>query len=52
MLLTATLIGGVGALLSYAGGARVPNAIITGGGAFAAAIGILLGLAGFLSRRA
>jgi hypothetical protein len=51
MLLAAVLIGGTGGLLAYAGGASVPNAVLTGGGAFATAIGIQLALALFLAGR-
>ena len=51
MLPTAALVAGTTGLLTYAGGAHVPNAILAGGGAFATSICILLALAHFLSGR-
>ncbi|GAA0490664.1 hypothetical protein Ade02nite_23660 [Paractinoplanes deccanensis] len=49
MLLVAALVAGTAGLLAKAGGATVPNAILTGGAAFAGAVGLLLGLAHFLT---
>lgn len=48
MLLTAALVAVIAGLLAFAGGATVPAAILTGGGAFASTIAVLLGLAHFL----
>lgn len=48
ILLTAALIAAVAGLLAHAGGASVPNAILTGGGAFAGTVALLLALAHFL----
>jgi hypothetical protein len=48
MLLAAALVAGAAGLLAYAGGATVPNAILTGGAAFAGTVFLLLGLAHFL----
>jgi hypothetical protein len=44
ILLTATLIAAAAGLLAYAGGAKVPTAILTGGGAFAGTVFLLLAL--------
>lgn len=51
MLLSAALVAVIAGLLAHAGGASVPNAILTGGAAFAGTIGLLLGLAHFLGSR-
>lgn len=48
ILLTAVIVSGAAGLLSYAGGASIPNAILTGGGSFAGAVALLLRLAHFL----
>ncbi|WP_433732509.1 hypothetical protein ACQP2Y_46880 (plasmid) [Actinoplanes sp. CA-051413] len=47
ILLTAALVAVTAGLLAHAGGASIPNAILTGGAAFAGATGLLLGLAHF-----
>ena len=47
-LITAAITGGAAGLLAHAGGTNIPTAILTGGGAFAGAIGLLLALAHFL----
>lgn len=47
ILLTACLIGGVAGVLAYAGDSNVPGAILTGGGAFAGTVALLLGIAHF-----
>jgi len=44
MLLTAGIISGVAGLLSHASGNNVPGAILTGGGAFAGTVGLLLAI--------
>ena len=46
-ILIAIIVGETAGLLSYAGGASVPGAILTGGGAFAGALGLLLALGHF-----
>lgn len=48
MLLTAALVAMTATLLAHAGDADLPNAILTGGGAFAGTVALLLGLAHFL----
>ncbi|MGW4944212.1 hypothetical protein ACWEOZ_21800 [Actinoplanes sp. NPDC004185] len=45
MLLTAGIIGGVAGLLSHAAGNNIPAAILTGGGAFAGTVALLLAIA-------
>ena len=45
MLLTAGIIAGVAGLLSYAAGNNIPAAILTGGGAFAGTVALLLAIA-------
>ncbi|HEY0000743.1 MAG TPA: hypothetical protein VGB74_09840 [Actinoplanes sp.] len=45
ILLTAGIISGVAGLLSHAAGNNVPGAILTGGGAFAGTVGLLLAIA-------
>jgi len=52
MLLTAALVAVIAGLLAFAGGAVVPTAVLTGGGAFAGTIAVLLGLAHFLNGHA
>ncbi len=49
ILLAAALVAGVAGVLAHAGGATVPNAILTSGAAFAGAVLLLLALAHFLS---
>ena len=49
ILLAAALVAGVAGVLAHAGGATVPNAILTGGAAFAGTVLLLLALAHFLS---
>jgi hypothetical protein len=49
MLLTAGIIGGVVCLLSHAAGNNIPAAILTGGGAFAGTVGLLLAIAHYAS---
>jgi hypothetical protein len=46
-LLTAAIVAGVAGLLAAAGGANLPSAILTAGGAFAGTIAVLLALAHF-----
>lgn len=48
ILLIATLIAGITGLLAFAGGAGIPNAILTAGAAFGGTVALLLGLAHFL----
>jgi hypothetical protein len=45
MLVAAAVVSGVAGLLSHAAGNNVPGAILTGGGAFAGALGLLLAVA-------
>ncbi|WP_433789216.1 hypothetical protein [Actinoplanes sp. CA-252034] len=45
ILLAACIIGGIAGLLAHAGGSNVPASILTGGGAFAGAVGLLLAIA-------
>jgi hypothetical protein len=45
MLLCAGIIGGIAGLLSHAAGNNVPSAILTGGGAFAGTVVVLLAIA-------
>lgn len=47
MMLAAGIAGGVAGLLSHAAGNNVPTAILTGGGAFAGTVGLLLAVAHF-----
>jgi hypothetical protein len=49
MLLTAGIIGGISGLLSRAAGDNIPAAILTGGGAFAGTVGLLLAIAHYTS---
>ncbi|MEV4703939.1 hypothetical protein [Actinoplanes sp. NPDC049316] len=45
MLLIAANISGIAGLLSHAAGNNIPAAILTGGGAFAGTVGLLLAIA-------
>jgi hypothetical protein len=45
LLAVATAVSGVAGVLSHAAGNNVPGAILTGGGAFAGALGLLLAVA-------
>jgi hypothetical protein len=45
LLLAATLVSGVAGVLSHAAGNNVAGAILTGGGAFAGTLGLLLAVA-------
>ncbi|RZU53262.1 hypothetical protein EV385_5170 [Krasilnikovia cinnamomea] len=47
VVLTAALIAETAGLIAYAGGAGISTAILTGGGAFAGAVAMLLALAHF-----
>ena len=49
-VLTAAAAGGVAGMLSAAGGAPTPDAVLTGSGAFASALLLLLAIAHFLDR--
>jgi hypothetical protein len=51
ILLTAALVATAAGFLAHAGGANIPSAILTGGGAFAGAVALLLALAHFGSSR-
>ncbi|MEV6347617.1 hypothetical protein [Actinoplanes sp. NPDC051851] len=51
MLLTATGVSGVAGMLAHAAGNNVPAAILTGGGAFAGAAGLLLAIAHYARDR-
>ncbi|GAB1693318.1 hypothetical protein [Krasilnikovia sp. M28-CT-15] len=45
--LSAIIVGGTAGLLAHSGGASVPGSILTGGGAFAGTLGLLLATAHF-----
>ncbi|MFD0522439.1 hypothetical protein [Paractinoplanes durhamensis] len=45
ILLAAGIVSGVAGLLSHAAGNNVPGSILTGGGAFAGTVGVLLAIA-------
>jgi hypothetical protein len=45
LLAVSAVVSAVAALLSHAAGNNVPGAILTGGGAFAGALGLLLAVA-------
>jgi hypothetical protein len=45
LLVVAAVVSGAAGLLSHAAGNNVPGAILTGGGAFAGALGLLLAVA-------
>ena len=49
MLLTAGIVSGIAGLLSHAAGSNVPAAILTGGGAFAGTVALLLAIAHYAS---
>ena len=49
MGLAAFIVAGAAGLLAYAGGANIPAAILTGGGAFAGAMLLLLAVAHYAS---
>jgi hypothetical protein len=50
LVLTAAAVGGVAGMLAAAGGTAAPNAVLTGSGAFASAMILLLAIAHFLER--
>lgn len=49
ILLAAGIVGGIAGLLSHAAGNNVPGAILTGGGAFAGTVALLLAIAHYAS---
>jgi hypothetical protein len=51
MLLTTALVAVIAGLLAHTSGAGIPDAILTGGTAFADTVGLVLGLAYFLTGR-
>jgi hypothetical protein len=51
MVLVAAAISGVAGLLSHAAGNNIPAAILTGGGAFAGSLGVLLAIAHYADAR-
>ncbi|MFF5233760.1 hypothetical protein [Dactylosporangium sp. NPDC000521] len=51
MISIACIVGGVAGLLAHAGGSNVPNAILTGGGAFAGTMALQLGIGHFAGPR-
>jgi hypothetical protein len=51
LLVVAAVVSGVAGLLSHAAGNNVPGAILTGGGAFAGALGLLLAVAHYAGAR-
>ena len=51
IILLAAITGGVAGLLSHAAGSNVPSAILTGGGAFAGTVGLLLSMAHYATAK-
>lgn len=51
ILLAAGIVGGVAGLLSHAAGNNIPAAILSGGAAFAGAVGLLLAIAHYAGAR-
>ncbi|MEU4238702.1 hypothetical protein [Actinoplanes sp. NPDC026619] len=51
ILLAAGAISGVAGFLSHAAGNNVPAAILTGGGAFAGTVGLLLAIAHYAGEK-
>jgi hypothetical protein len=51
MLLVACIVSGIAGLLSHAAGNNAPAAILTGGGAFAGALALLLAIAHYASSK-
>lgn len=49
ILLSAALVAATAGLLAYAGGTNLPTAILTGGGAYAGTVLLLLALAHYAS---
>jgi hypothetical protein len=49
ILITAAFVAAVAGLLAYAGGALVPTAILTGGGAYAGTVALGLAIAHYAS---
>jgi hypothetical protein len=47
ILIAAVIVGAAAGLLAFAGGANVPTAVLTGGGAFAGTVLLLLALLNF-----
>lgn len=47
VLVVAVIVGAAAGLLAYAGGANAPTAVLTGGGAFAGTVLLLLALLNF-----
>ncbi len=47
ILLAAAMVSAAAGLLSYAGGANVPTAILAAGGAYASTVALLLALAAY-----
>lgn len=48
ILLTSCIVGSIAALLAYAGGSKVPTAILTGGGAFGGTVLLLIAIAHYI----
>ena len=49
ILLAAGIVGSIATLLAYAGGSKVPTAILTGGGAFGATVLLLITIAHYIA---
>ncbi|GAA2710528.1 hypothetical protein Apa02nite_081700 [Actinoplanes palleronii] len=50
MLITATVVGVLAGLLAHAAGKNIPEAILSGGGAFAGTAGLLVAMAHYAGR--
>jgi hypothetical protein len=48
MILTACIVGLISALLAYAGGSKLPIAILTGGSAFSSTAVLLIAIAHYI----
>jgi hypothetical protein len=51
MLLVAGIVSGAAGVLSHAAGSNIPAAILTGGGAFAGAVVVLLAIVHYASSK-
>ena len=48
IILTASIVGIIAALLAYAGGSNLPLAILTGGGTLSSTTLLLIAIAGYM----
>jgi ABC-type uncharacterized transport system permease subunit len=51
ILITAGIVSGIAGLLSHEAGNNIPAAILTGGGAFAGTVGVLLAIAHYAGEK-